>query len=465
MTFTVRTPMLLGWFLLVTSLPVLAAAQGGAEAPVVAPSHEQSGKQLFEAGRWAEAANEFAMAYAGGSDPSMLFNMALCHRRAGNTKRALALYQRFLVEAPDSPKRPVAEARIREIQDELAASAPATATPSTTKDATTYEQEGKRLFEAGRWGDAANEFEGAYSVGKDPGMLFNMALCYRRAGNAKRALALYQQYLAEVPDSPKRATVETRIQELQQEVATGPGAPQPESATAGGCQKDLDCKGTRICERGRCVEEQPKIASGTMACDPPCGVGKVCTKTGACLDADYAAPAPAPTPPPRTTRGPINFAIGVLPGYASGGSVSVDGSEVSPDGGMLLDLYFDKMLVSAFSVGGYATFTSMSWHGWSQYEASFQSVGVVAKGRFALASLVTLRPAATLGYNRMNSKVFDTITGINAGLLIDLAIAASDNVVIVTRLGFFSQPSGGKSGYDVTFGPHVYFAIGAEFGK
>jgi hypothetical protein len=42
-------------------------------------------------------------------------------------------------------------------------------------------------------------------AGKDSALLYNMALCHRRAENAKRALEPHQQYLAEVPDTAKRA--------------------------------------------------------------------------------------------------------------------------------------------------------------------------------------------------------------------------------------------------------------------
>jgi tetratricopeptide (TPR) repeat protein len=464
MMFRLPSPMVLVWISLVATTPGLAMAQTA--TPAATSSREQSGKQLFEAGRWTEAADEFAAAYGENNDPSMLFNMALCHRRAGNAKRSLALYQRFVAEAPNNSKRSVADTRIREIQQELAAS-PATAAtgPGSTRDVASYEQEGKRLFEAGRWADAAAAFEAAHAAGKDPAMLFNIALCYRRAGNARRALTLYRQYLVEVPDSPRRATAEARVAELEHEIASGPGAPQPDATAIGGeCQKDLDCKGTRICEQGRCVEERPRLGAGAVACDPPCAAGRVCSKAGACVTPAEAAADEAPSPV-ALALGPKSFALGLALGYAAGGSVSIDKSSISPDGGYVFDLYFDKIIVPAFSLGAYLTASSMSWHGWSDYSASFQSFGVAAKGRFSLNRVISLRPSATLGYNHMDSEVFHSITGFNAGLALDLGIAVSDNFAFVPRVGFFSQPSGGGNGYEVTFGPHFYTAIGIEVGK
>jgi tetratricopeptide (TPR) repeat protein len=125
--------------------------------------------------------------------------MALCLRRAGDAKRALDVYRQYLVEAPDTPKRAAVEARIKELQQELEPAVKRGAKPaaaslaSPTKDAATYEQEAKKLYEAGRWAEAASEFDGAYRIGRDSALLYNMALCHRRSGNAKRAFELYQR--------------------------------------------------------------------------------------------------------------------------------------------------------------------------------------------------------------------------------------------------------------------------------
>lgn len=210
MTFSARILVFAG-----LALFLAGAAQAGNRAGDAA-IYEQNGKALFESEQWAEAATQFAAAYTQGNDPAMLFNMALCYRRAGNNKRALGLYQRYLVESPPGPNRMVAQSRIQELQQELAAGERG-ARP--TKDAAAYEQDGKSLYQNGRWADAAGAYKAAYTLGKDPGMLYNAALCYRRAGDAKRALDLYRQYLMEAPDTPKRANVESRIKELQQELA------------------------------------------------------------------------------------------------------------------------------------------------------------------------------------------------------------------------------------------------------
>lgn len=458
MIFNVRVFVATGLALFLASTSVAHADKRASDATI----YEHNGKALFESERWEEAAGQFSAAYTHGNDPAMLFNMAICYRRAGNNQRALELYQRFLLEAPPGPNRAVAQTRIKDLQQELAASAREASPPvvaGPAKDAAAYEQDGKRLFEAGQWAEAASAFEGAYRAGKDPALLFNMALCHRKAGNAKRAVEFYQQYLREVPGTPKRATIEARIKELQPEVASSSQEP-------GGCTKDSECKGTRVCEQGRCVEQpaKPVVPSGLASCDPPCGSGRVCSGEGACVAGQGAAVADVD---PSVALGPKSYAFGVGIGYASGGSITWDGSDYSPDGGFLLDLYFDKILIPELSMGAYVTLSSMSYDsGWSSADISYQSLGGVLKARFQLSKSVRLRPGLTLGYNRMSSSAFDeTSTGMNIGMHVDLAIATSPTFAVVPRLGFFTQPSGGYPNNAVTFGPHFYLAFALEFGR
>ncbi len=49
----------------------------------------------------------------------------------------------------------------------------------------------------------------------------------------------------------------TRLSQQQPLAPPGPGIAIPVSSVAGTCQKDTDCKGTRICEGGACVDPKP----------------------------------------------------------------------------------------------------------------------------------------------------------------------------------------------------------------
>ena len=223
--------------------PQLWAPMPAASADWQASQHDQNGRRLYAEGRLGEAVNAFGQAYAINHDPALLYNLGLCYRRLGYAQHAIGLFQEYLRWVPDSPKRPSIEARIRELQAELfraPAPAQAPAPPSASREAapargalpasvtqesSRYEQNGRRLYDGSRWAEAATEFERAYSLGNDPALLYNLGLCYRKAGDAQRALALFEYYLHQVPDSPKRPSVEVRIRELKQELAAARANP------------------------------------------------------------------------------------------------------------------------------------------------------------------------------------------------------------------------------------------------
>lgn len=107
----------------------LASAQTAPNAPSAAPSATQSpqagapskdqrslreildsAKLLFDAGSYDQAIAEFQAAYAKRQIPTLLFNIAQAHRKAGHFAEALALYERFLKDDPKSALLPEAEA-------------------------------------------------------------------------------------------------------------------------------------------------------------------------------------------------------------------------------------------------------------------------------------------------------------------------------------------------------------------
>jgi tetratricopeptide (TPR) repeat protein len=93
-----------------------AAADSATEE---ARQHFLKGQQLFDVGRWDEAAAEFEQAYAARSDPTFIYNMAQAYRRKGDAKRALDLYKNYLIKAPRSPQRPEVEERIANLQRQI----------------------------------------------------------------------------------------------------------------------------------------------------------------------------------------------------------------------------------------------------------------------------------------------------------------------------------------------------------
>jgi tetratricopeptide (TPR) repeat protein len=68
-----------------------------------------SGKQLYDAGEFTSAIEQFQHAYAATHDPTLVYNIAQCHRKLGQCSLALENYQAFLRLSPESPLAPQAE--------------------------------------------------------------------------------------------------------------------------------------------------------------------------------------------------------------------------------------------------------------------------------------------------------------------------------------------------------------------
>jgi len=96
-------------------------------APTAHAEDEEEGKrrfvrglQLYEAGRYLEAAEEFEAGYAAAPRPAFLLNIGHSYRRAGKLEDARLNYARLLEADPTYHKREEIEQAIREIDNELA---------------------------------------------------------------------------------------------------------------------------------------------------------------------------------------------------------------------------------------------------------------------------------------------------------------------------------------------------------
>ena len=86
---------------------------------------------------------------------------------------------------------------------------------------------GTQYYETSNFKEALVQFEKAYKLQPMPGLLFNMARCHEVLGNLDRAMDHYQRYLTAVPNAPKRAVVEARLQNLKARKAAQTNKPPP----------------------------------------------------------------------------------------------------------------------------------------------------------------------------------------------------------------------------------------------
>jgi hypothetical protein len=75
------------------------------------------------------------------------------------------------------------------------------------------------LYRAGRYRDAAAEFEAAYRVKPAGAIHFNVAQCRERLGELPSALRSYHEYLREVPDAKDRPAVRAAMQRASEKLA------------------------------------------------------------------------------------------------------------------------------------------------------------------------------------------------------------------------------------------------------
>jgi hypothetical protein len=102
----------------------------------------------------------------------------------------------------------------------LALSAPVHAAPlEAVRSAAAHAELGKRYYKESRYDEAISAFQTAYDLDPNPSLLFNIAQAHRRRGDLENAIAAFQMYLARSPGSDQRALVETRLREMQEQLA------------------------------------------------------------------------------------------------------------------------------------------------------------------------------------------------------------------------------------------------------
>jgi len=144
LSFCPRPPLYFAWMgaagraiVLVTALVVLGGGRTARAGEPVAPEaakaareHHKAGVTHYDLAEYAAALEEFKGAYRAVQDPSLLFNIAQCHRKLGQRADALSFYRSYLRRAPEGANRAEAEHHIRELEREGAAGASPPGTPA-----------------------------------------------------------------------------------------------------------------------------------------------------------------------------------------------------------------------------------------------------------------------------------------------------------------------------------------------
>lgn len=151
-------------------------------------------------------------------------------------------------------------------------------------------------FGQGQYKRAAEEYQAAYNITKDPALLFNIGESWQRAGDGQSALAAYRQYLKEQPGAGDREEVEKRIAALEAAMLPPPGtqpAPGPTApvAPAAPGQEGQAAPGS---------EKAPPAAAGGVI--EPTGKTPPAAGGTASIETKPAPAATTPAPRPVTSR-------------------------------------------------------------------------------------------------------------------------------------------------------------------
>jgi tetratricopeptide (TPR) repeat protein len=80
-----------------------------------------AGRNLYELGRFAEAAAQFEQAYELSHRPPLLYNIYVAYRDAGDRDKSAQALENYLRENPDAPDRVNLEARLESLRQSIAA--------------------------------------------------------------------------------------------------------------------------------------------------------------------------------------------------------------------------------------------------------------------------------------------------------------------------------------------------------
>lgn len=186
----------------------------------------------FRDGDTACALDGYDKAYQLNPQPLLLFNLAQIYRKSGQVERALAHYQRFLQEAPQSELAPEVREYVSALGESMqaASAAPASSSPAPARSGDNFigtdekRQELFRMhiersgvfFKAADYEHAIAEYWLAYELKPQSIIVFNVAQAYRKAERWVEAKTLYERYLREEPSSPLAGEVEGYLTEAKE---------------------------------------------------------------------------------------------------------------------------------------------------------------------------------------------------------------------------------------------------------
>jgi hypothetical protein len=158
------------------------------------------------------------------------------------------------------------------------------------------------------------------------------------------------------------------------------------------------------------------------------------------------------------------FEIGAKFGTIFPGEVTVDDGDHDTKAGTMFAIRAESVITPKISAGVFYQNISNSTK--ADDSITTNAIGGIVQFRFTTAPNLQFRPGLTLGYNFdiSGDALQNSATGLEIGALVEAAYCIKDGHMITGELGFVTQPAGGNSDIDMTYGPTFYFLIGYAFG-
>lgn len=165
-----------------------------------------------------------------------------------------------------------------------------------------HARKANQLADVNKCKAAIPEYTKALRLLKDPTLLFNRAECYRRTGEATKAVTDYRKFLVELPSAPNRAQVESQIAALDKKstpavaAAAAPATKPPIARASAPKPVPPPPAPTPVAEERRPVEPlitEQEAASPSATRAPPAAPAPVESSGPMALVDTKASPGPA----------------------------------------------------------------------------------------------------------------------------------------------------------------------------
>lgn len=176
------------------------------------------------------ALSAYDEAYGINPRPLLLFNIAQVYRKLGNVSDAVAFFERFLKEEPETELRAEVKSYLENVRGGTVQTGHSTdSNPPGADNFTGTEQQRAELFQrhvatgvskfqAGEYEAAITEYWSAYALRPKSILLFNVAQACRKAKRWREAQTLYQRFLKEAPQTPLFGEVEAYLSEIEAQI-------------------------------------------------------------------------------------------------------------------------------------------------------------------------------------------------------------------------------------------------------